>query len=533
MPALLASALTTTAFALWSPPVRDLAAHTFRAGYFEQHGFAIWNGTWYGGHYLPTYSVLFPSLAALLDPVWAAAIAGVACAWSFDRLVAARWGPAALPASLWFAALGPLALLANGWLAFALGLAFALAALLALQRGRLLRAGALALACGLASPVAAFLLGLVLGAVVAAALWERRTAAPASAGSPLRSGAVAVVALAPVFVLALLFPDEGGEFPFWFSAYWPLALTCAGALLVLRSVPGERPLRWVVAAYGLAGTLLWIVPGPIGGNITRLGSLFAGPVLLAVVLARGVRAPRALVGAVLVLALAWQVVTPLPDTFQSLGDPSTERSYYAPLNDWLSAHGAARDRIEIPYTFNHWETAYVSPQFSLARGWLRQLDLARNDLFYDGRLRAGRYRAWLREKGVRFVALPDSQLDYSAEDEAALVRAGQPFLRLRARLAHWRIYELVPPARLLAGGPGARLTALSAQSFELVADRPGRWTVRVAPSPYRHLERGAGCVGRDGDWTLVRADRPGLLRARVSFSAGRAVKALVRSYPDC
>ena len=90
-PALVA-AVVTGAFALWNPPLRDLAAHTFRAEYFEQHGFAIWNGTWYGGHYLPAYSVLFPPLAALLSPVWVGAASAVASAHLFDGLVRTRWG---------------------------------------------------------------------------------------------------------------------------------------------------------------------------------------------------------------------------------------------------------------------------------------------------------------------------------------------------------------------------------------------------------------------------------------------------------
>ena len=74
----LAAAVACSAFALWNPPLRDLAAHTFRAEFFEDHGFAIWNNSWYGGHYLLSYSVLFPPLAALLSPVWAAAGAAVA-----------------------------------------------------------------------------------------------------------------------------------------------------------------------------------------------------------------------------------------------------------------------------------------------------------------------------------------------------------------------------------------------------------------------------------------------------------------------
>jgi hypothetical protein len=90
---------------------------------FESVGFAIWNNTWYGGHYLLSYSVLFPPLAALLSPIWAAAVAAVASAWLFDGLVRDRWGPRAAWGSVWFGALGAVALLGNGWLVFALGVA--------------------------------------------------------------------------------------------------------------------------------------------------------------------------------------------------------------------------------------------------------------------------------------------------------------------------------------------------------------------------------------------------------------------------
>ena len=54
-------------------------------------------------------------------------------------------------------------------------------------------------------------------------------------------------------------------------------------------------------------------------------------------------------------------------------------------------------RIEVPFTSGHWETAYLAPEFELARGWLRQLDTTRDDLFYDEKeLTAATYGAWLR-----------------------------------------------------------------------------------------------------------------------------------------
>ena len=131
-----------------------------------------------------------------------------------------------------------------------------------------------------------------------------------------------------------------------------------------------------VALPGRSARCVWLVPNPIGGNITRLGSLFGGPVLAAD--AARAADPRCRARSSVARAGAgarWQVITPLPDTLQSLGDPSTERSYYQPLNALARRpRRASASRIEIPYTFNHWETAYVSPRFALARGWLRQLD---------------------------------------------------------------------------------------------------------------------------------------------------------------
>ena len=272
----------------------------------------------------------------------------------------------------------------------------------------------------------------------------------------------------PLAVLGLLFP-EGGEFPFWFSAWWPLALFCGLALLATRGIGSERDVRVVIAAYLGLATLAAVVPNPLGGNLTRLGSLFGGPVLLALVLARAPQRLRApVVMAALLVGLAWQVVTPIRQTSESLGDPSTERSYYAPVKAWLAARGAERDRIEIPHTFSHWETAYVSPDFSLARGWLRQLDVERNNLFYDGReLTHARYRRWLHENGIRWVAASDARLDYSAVDEDRLVRQDPPYLRLRGRLEHWDVYEVVGDAELWCAAraslDGARAGVLHAR----------------------------------------------------------------------
>ena len=197
------------------------------------------------------------------------------------------------------------------------------------------------------------------------------------------------------------------------------------------------------------------------------------------------------------MALAWQVVTPLPDTFQSLGDPSTARPYYVPLERWLAAHGGARDRIEIPYTFNHWETAYLAPQFQLARGWLRQADIARNRLFYDDRLTSARYQRWLRRERDRASSrcpIPGSTTRLSRRPHSCGPSrrtcgcAGRPGTGACTRCA-------APAGWSRRGSGRARLAALGPESFTLRVSKPGTFLVRVRATPYWRVADGPACVG--------------------------------------
>ena len=168
LPAVALSAALAALMLIWDPRVGDLAAQVFHTEVFEHTGLAIWNGSWYAGHYTLNYSLLFPPAAAVLGPQWVGLIAVVASSYFFDRIVQEHWGPEARWATLWFAA-GVVTLLADGQLTFALGVAFGLAAIRALQSGRGTLAVLAAAACPLASPVA----GAFLAGAIAAGLWER------------------------------------------------------------------------------------------------------------------------------------------------------------------------------------------------------------------------------------------------------------------------------------------------------------------------------------------------------------------------
>jgi hypothetical protein len=193
-------------------------------------------------------------------------------------------------------------------------------------------------------------------------------------------------------------------------------------------------------------------------------------------------------------------------------------------------------RIEVPPTANHWESAYLAPSFELARGWLRQLDTTRDDVFYDqGELTDATYSAWLRSNAISYVALPDAPLDYSSVVERRLVLADPAFLDLRYRSPHWRIYAVRGSKPLVAPLGAARAQTLSVgrQGFVLDVTRPGEFLVRVNFTPYWSIARGSGCILRHGAWTVARVSHPGVFRVAADFSLGRAWNAVTGARKTC
>ena len=152
---------------------------------------------------------------------------------------------------------------------FAIGVAFGLAALLALQRRHYWLAILFAVLCPLGSPVAGLFLAM---AGVAYAIAERNDRPKRSEGL-----AIAAAAFLPPVFLSWAFP-EGGWAPFPTTAYIPIPLFALACLIVL---PREQSaLRWGAVLYGLGATLALALETPMGGNAVRLGALFGGPVLL-------------------------------------------------------------------------------------------------------------------------------------------------------------------------------------------------------------------------------------------------------------
>ncbi len=503
------AALAALAYLAIQPATADMAAHAFRAWLFDSEGMTVWNAQWYGGHHVLGYSMLFAPLAAWPGPAWVGALSAVAATAAFVPLArAAAPSPGAAAAATWLFAAGVLANVVIGRMPFTLGIALAVAAWLCAERSswpwRAL-AVVLSLACVLASPVAGAFLALA-------------AAARAVASGRAALGQAAALAM-PVAVggatMALLFP-EGGDDRFVATAFWPmLAVSVAAAALL---APGRRALRVGAVLYLAVLVAAFVIPTPFGQNALRL-PLLLGPALL--LLAPRATVPLAAIAAVLVALVYLQWLPAVRAVAEAHGDPSTEESFFAEPRAFLEGVVEPGERVEVAFTHNHWEAAHLASAVPLARGWERQLDEKANPLFYDDRpLTPARYHRWLHESAVRWVALPDAPLDYSAEAEARLLERGTPYLRLAHASPGWRIWEVRdarPPA-----SAGARVTAADPAGFEIETGGP-----TVVRQRYTRWWRSEGaCVTRaPGGWTRVTPVRRGHVRVQAGFPSGDG--------PDC
>ena len=113
-------------------------------------------------------------------------------------------------------------------------------------------------------------------------------------------------------------------------------------------------------------------------------------------------------------------------------------------------------RVEAVDTTGHWAAAYLpAAGIPITRGWFRQDDFPATRCLYRDEVGARSWIRWLRQMAVRYVVLPDAPLDYSAAEEAQLLRNGRTGLRPVFRSAHTTVYA-VPAPRKLVTGPAHR-----------------------------------------------------------------------------
>ena len=323
--------------------------------------------------------------------------------------------------------------------------------------------------------------------------------------------------------MALLFP-EGGSDHFVGTAFWPMLLVCLGALALVDPTPPHRALggrdlrrdpRRRVRDPELARARTRCAPASCSAR--RCWSSSRGP-----------RAPRAAIAVVAVALLYLQWLPAVRAVEEARGDPSTAAAFHQ-RGARLPRRPAPRpgERLEVPLTRNHWEATYLAQDYPLARGWHRQLDRKVNPLFYDRDhpLDAERYERWLRKNAVRWVALPNAPLDFSARIERGLLLDGLPYLKPVHASPNWQIWEVRDPEPPVSGA--ARLTAAGADGFDLEATRPGPVIVRQHGTPYWTVAAGDGCVSEDHDTGLDagrRARGRACVRVRARFSAAAALR---------
>ncbi|TDC36290.1 hypothetical protein E1211_13985 [Micromonospora sp. 15K316] len=501
------SLLLAGAFLLAPPMGTDLSAQVARAAFADRSGAAPIDFSWYGGDGQFGYSLFTQFLGAALGVrlvgAVAAVVSAVALAWLLLRgrarrpLLGGVLGAAVLVGNL-----------ASGRITFAVGLMFGLLALCAVYSARpprwarLLLGAVLAALATWGSPVAGLFLGLAGGALLLTDAWRGGWSPRRPRAESLLLCLVPVVAVAP---MALLF-GNGGAQPFSAES---MRINVALAVVVFAFVP-VRALRVGAALAAVLLVAAYHVPSPIGSNALRLPMLFALP-LVAAFVPIGARWLAALLA-----ALVWWQSPVVTGDLTRMGSAPAYAAFHQPLLDELSRR-APVGRVEVVPLRDHWESAYVAAAVPLARGWERQVDVERNALFYGSALDAAEYGDWLRRNAVDLVAVaPDTAPDRYAQAEAALVLAGQPYLREVARPGEWRLYQVIDPAPLVA--PPATLVDSTPAGVRFSADAPGDVLVRVRWNRWLSLA-GEGCLapGPDG-WTTVRARVAGTYALASSLS---------------
>jgi hypothetical protein len=397
-----------------------------------------------------------------------------------------------------------LANLLDGRVTFAVGLAVASWAAVALRANHRFATAILTVVSFAASPLAGLFLGVVAAVVVVLQPARRVNAT------------VAVAALVGLGVSTAFFFPGTGTMPFSAVHALPPAACCLGVLIVCPS----RVVRGVAIALLGLFVLCVMVRNPVGGNITRLVWLAAVPAVLACA-----PVPRWLLPLV-ACALAIWPASDLVGQLQAGAVRSAHASFYQPLlnevrdEQSLLAAGSSGQRLELVDTANHWGDVYLST-LPLARGWDRQADAGFNPIFYgSASLTASSYRAWLGSLAVRWVAVPTATLDYAAVAESNLVRGGLDYLKLVWSTPDWKLYEVVEPAPLVSG---AQLVSVTAATIDVHTSGAATVTFRQRWSPYVVLidpvsgRAATGCVIDNNGWVNVVVKRAETFELSDSF----------------
>jgi hypothetical protein len=523
--AVLCAGIATAAASLlvWlAPPGGDLAAHEYQRSLFLGHGFTLWNNFWYAGRYsFVGYSVLYYPLAALLGIRLLAVLTVALAAGAFVLLLEREWGSAARWGGRSFAVVWAGAVI-TGELPFALGVALALLALLALRAGWRWTSAALTLLVVAASPVAFVLLAVVLAGILAA----RR---PPLARYAVPALAVAVAATTELLLLRL-FP-VGGTLAFPAASAAGAGVFCAIGIALVWRLEHARVLRGVFIVYSAVVAVSFAVPSGLGDNVLRLRFLALPIALLVASLRRWRPWPVAL--AAVALGGIWNVTPLAAGWTRSAADRSSRAAVWPAPVAYLHDHLQAGYRVEAVDTSQHWPAYYLARAgFPLARGWFRQDDYPFDGLLYRRRFTAAQYTAWLRRLGVAYVVLTDAPPDFTSRREAKLVRRGHTGLTRVFASRYVSIYAVPRPQPIVTGPGRPAVLALGESRLLIRVSRGGSYRVAVRWSPYWRASTGCLARGRGGMLSL-RTPKAATVRLAFDVNASRLLHAFSGAAPTC
>ncbi len=493
-------------FLLVAPNVNDIwAALARESAVTNGVGLTYWF-SWFGGGTTPgTYSVLTPSLSAIVGAAPLGAIATVAITPLVRNAVRGTMHPVA---ALWVATVCAGLNLWSGRVPFAVGTALSLLAVIAVRRDRRAWAALAAVLAALASPVSAVFLGIGLAGVIL----QR----PQYRSICLFTGVAIGVALVTV---SAVFGQPGPQ-PFGLVTLAQLAVT---GLLLLVAVPADwlRASMWITL---LAAVVVFLIPNGMGDNLARL-LWFSLPA--AIVATSGRRVRTALLAVALAVGFAGR---------QSVNDVLNSRqetasvAYYQSLLDRLAPLGGQLRsyRLEVVEDGTHTAAFALLGHAMLARGWETQDDHTLNQAINAPGLDATTYKIWLQDNAVGFVAIARK---YRTEaPEYALVRHHRPgYLRQLWHDSRWTLYQVRNPNPLVNRPVSVR----SFTQSKLVLQVPCvcSFTLRVhwskylgaRTSPARGAAAGSGTTAQLGDdgfgWTTMTTRTPGTYTLSGSLTA--------------
>jgi hypothetical protein len=329
-----------------------------------------------------------------------------------------------------------------------------------------------------------------------------------------------IVLAATLGAIAIVFGAPGPQ-PYKISL--AVGATLAAVALLLARPPVA--LRTAVVLAAVLCVLLLVVPNGLGSNIARL-PLFVLPVLAlgyAPRFSTHSRTALPILGLVAaVLPAGYLAVKQSVDDLRSASQPSASAGYYPSLIDAVDrVEPQLRScRLEVLDGVTHAGSYLLLGHAMLARGWETQVDHDVNGVVLADDLDAGRYRRWLDDNAVCFVAVPADRSVVGPE--ADLLRRARPaFLAPAWHDQRWLLLRVERPTHLVESP--VRVVSYSQAALTLDVPCACSFAVRVRYSRFLVAEASAGdgTVREDGSgWSRITVPRPGRYELQGSLLAG-------------